>query len=289
MSTHANRSRNWHNLGYMFAAVALLFMQGCHVIKPSSVHTEIVELKFDSFDQASPLLQAQKLKNAIYVFDIDNTLLKSDSLIGSEKWVDWYLRNRSKLSPCIFDVVNISYEMGSMSRTDPYTKAFFNFSATDNVIILTARDNKQRSVTLRELQRNDLDANINPPSTSSWFTTISTSKREHFVIYADGLMMASGGNKGTALKRYLDSLNHKFDTVVVIDDKGENLENVKVEMEGAVDRLILMHYLAQKTDESSLTEREAELAHSFDRDLREMLSSYYSDRYKNFLKNECLY
>lgn len=286
------RSSNYkiYSLYQCLVLMSVLFLvNGCSILQTESAPTNIADAEVDNFFDARIKLDNYQFSKALFVFDIDNTLLRSDSFVGSEKWVSWYLANREFLTPCVFDIVNISYEFGSMSPTDSHTIDFFTNSSQNKVMILTARDNQQRSVTLRELIRNNLKFNINPPSSSSWSTVIDSKKRSHNVFYENGLMMASGGNKGTALKRYLSSLDSTFSTIVVFDDKKENLDNIKNEMTGQVKQLILIHYAKLDSDNSPLSNEEKKEALEFDKEIKHILSTYFKTRDANIHNNECLY
>ncbi|MBT6716797.1 MAG: DUF2608 domain-containing protein [Nitrospina sp.] len=239
--------------------------------------------------------KSQSKKNELLiVFDIDDTLLTAEQLLGSERWVHWYKKNQAKLEllPCRFDIASILYEMGTMRPTESNLGHRFNAIQNNHVMLLTARSNKQRSVTERELLRNKIYFSNSDrlPSKNDWSASIQTKTRKAEIVYKSGLMMIAGTDKGKALTKFMNDNIQSYKKIIFIDDNLHNLENVYSAFKDTGIRLISF-YFSGKHIIKEMSQDEAVKAIAANKWLREGLKSFFNPRYKYLLspKPECLY
>ena len=78
-------------------------------------------IKSDKFVDARELVVGET-QDTLIVFDIDDTLLTSETFFGSDHWYEWQ-RGLKKgdvgYVPCKFDVIALNYEMGTQRVVEP--------------------------------------------------------------------------------------------------------------------------------------------------------------------------
>jgi hypothetical protein len=228
---HGRNIQVYRLISFHFLCVALLV--SCAGTVNSSSKGSLKDFNPVAVDNFDPVFSAindspAKVNELLIVFDIDDTLLTAEQLLGSERWVHWYKKNQMKyeLLPCRFDVATMLYEIGTMIPTESDLSDRFNSIKNHQVILLTARSNKQRSVTERELLRNNFRFSKSDrlPSRNDWSMSIQTKNRT--IVYKSGLMMVAGTDKGKALAEFLRQNDKSYTEIIFIDDNLKNLSNV---------------------------------------------------------------
>lgn len=184
----------------------------------------------ERFADAAALFKASQV-NTLYVFDIDDTLLTSDTFFGSDHWYEWQ-KSLSKADlnyvPCKFDVIAINFELGAMHATEPEALALVN-SIKHDKLFLTARNPGYRSATERELKRASyqLPGMLHDnPDGLSFRLNDSEQNRSAEVSYQNGIYMVNGLGKGEALMELLSRLKLQYDKVVLVDDGRKNIDSM---------------------------------------------------------------
>ncbi|MCH2176326.1 MAG: DUF2608 domain-containing protein [Lentisphaeria bacterium] len=202
---------------------------------------EIKDLKkvLDSINTMSP--------KTLVVFDIDDTLLTADQFMGSDKWYDWQTKpvikdENQKLippelrynKPAIYGMVDMMFELGTMSLTQEDAADIINtIDEQHDVLLLTARSPTSRGATMRELKANGIRFNQNQVADGpkvwkfEYQDRISGKNKVRSVSYIQNVFMVQGADKGKALFDLLGQKQEKYDTVILVDDKDYNLENMK--------------------------------------------------------------
>lgn len=156
--------------------VILLLLLGLSLNLNASEHRETAEYK-DVLQKVQSLVKTAGPSEILVVFDIDNTLLRMNTPLGSEQWVDWQIDGMIKKAkdpnpnpPNKYDyVVADSREellkiwgmllyFNSTSPTQTDLAEIFSKIQSLNVstIVMTARGPADHDYTLRELHNNNL-------------------------------------------------------------------------------------------------------------------------------------
>lgn len=178
-------------------------------------------------------------KDVLVVLDIDNTILSSNTDLGSDIWYQWqtdeleiHPSSEQKLSSdCLYnEAIALLYELGSMTLTDSllpkYIKDWQNKEIT--IIALTSRSPRCRAATERELINNRIDLSITELKTvegNKFNFSDSLNNRE--LNYLNGIFMTSGMNKGEMLGHIINRSGKSFKAVIFVDDSKKNIDAVK--------------------------------------------------------------
>ena len=204
-------------------------------------HGQIVNVVYSSNDLQDAVDKANALdaQSTLLVFDIDDTLLTATEFFGSDKWYDWQ-RGRA-LSPngnviatqdsekvnCLFDTLGMVFEIAVNKPTQADMATLVN-GVSNDVVILTARSGAYRAATMRELARNQLDfsdKSLTSPDVGLHYD-YTLGGRTANVSYVEGVFMVQGMNKGVLLLDLLARTGHEYTSVVFVDDKQHNIDNM---------------------------------------------------------------
>ena len=178
-------------------------------------------------------------ENVLVVLDIDNTILTSDTDLGSDIWYQWQndeldvkpTPEQKLAKDCLYkEAIGLLYELGRMSLTDSLLPGYIETWQKNGITLfaLTSRSPDYRAATERELNRYDIHLNITELHTNEGerlILTDSVSKRK--MSYINGIMMTSGLNKGLMLDSILDTAGMSFRSIIFVDDTPKNIEAVK--------------------------------------------------------------
>ena len=280
-----------------FLIFSISFLVSCAgTVSLSNQKTDFNPIAVDNFNPVfSEIKNSQTKQNELLiVFDIDDTLLTSEQLLGSERWVQWYKNNQTKhqLLPCRFDVASMLYEIGTMVPTEPNLNDRFNAIQNNHVMLLTARSNKQRSATERELLRNKyfFSRNDRLPSQNDWSAIIHAENRKAEIVYRAGLMMVAGADKGKSLTEFLRYNDLNYKKIIFVDDKLHNLKNVYKAIENSKTKLVSF-YFGGKNIKKEMGQDEVDKAIEANNWIRDALKRFFMPRYSYLTspQPECLY
>lgn len=209
---------------YLLTSILLLFAFCLNAQIPT--YNRIKQI--DSIIKLTITKEGLQKKDVLVVFDIDNTLLKSDQDLGGDLWYNWQRSNNitddAKLSTnCLFDIaVPLLTRRNSYSLVEgDSTKAvFLDLSTKYTAIALTSRSPELRIDTERALASNNLIFK-DTKFTSTYY------KYDSKLSYANGIFMTTGQNKGDMLKQLLGAqlLNYKY--IFFVDDGEKNIKNME--------------------------------------------------------------
>ncbi|MCU0370794.1 MAG: DUF2608 domain-containing protein [Bacteroidales bacterium] len=238
----------------------------------------------------------------LLVLDIDNTLLTSDTDLGSDIWYQWQTDKldlkplpHQKLNPdCLFnEAICLLFELGTMSLTDSllpsYIKNWQNSGLT--VFALTSRGPQCRAVTERDLQQNGIDlsksALRNAVGTEIHFDLPADSN----LSYGEGIFMTRGANKGTMLADILERSGRTFKAIIVVDDTWKNIANIKGNAAGyGAGEIILFYYtkvITGRLKQNNNVILNPEQAEKMDRDWDELIRTLTEIFPERMEKSEC--
>jgi len=217
------------------AVLVSLFFSAC-----CFATSEIREYKDFSQVHSAALEVAQKVRPAQIwmVYDIDNTLLTSTSVLGRSEWFDWQgklIKEESKSSYRVAatpdDLTAIGTNVFKWSTMEPVEQSTIiavNDLQNRNMrsMVLTARSPAAIDSSLRELDRNQLYfTQSSRPLKNVVFEPQSISNAKP-VIFEEGIMMVTGQDKGLALKELLTGQRVKPKVIIFVDDAYWNIENM---------------------------------------------------------------
>jgi hypothetical protein len=227
------------------------------------------------FNEVLQMTRDLKGPGTLYVVDIDNTLLKNTSDLGSEHWFLWQkklleggVRNLPLVADSqesLFEIQNIIYQAGRMTPVSSEFIDHLNFSAAQGaqVIALTSRLAEMRSATLKEMQSNlvplssrkklglqdfteaELPYDLNHPENSG----LSRQEVEEMqlssprpVTFDSGVFFTQGQHKGAMLRSLLHRSLARFQNIVFIDDRVHHVEGMKIAFKNRPEKLYAVQY-----------------------------------------------
>lgn len=232
--------------------------------------------KFEEImEQTQHLLSWYNPRDILFVWDIDNTLLKMDYDLGSEHWFLWQkglIENGVSSLPSVTDsishlleVQSWIYEARTMSPVDRrqpfWIQTLQNQGAA--VIALTSRSLNVQFPTIRELQRNQIvlteENQIGLPRFNGAFVPYSLERPEEAglsskditewnlgtprpVVFASGVYLTQGQHKGAMLKTLLHRMHRKFRAIVFIDDRRSHIDNMILAAETVSEDIYSIHF-----------------------------------------------
>ena len=208
-------------------------------------------------------------ENVLLVFDIDNTILTSNTDLGSDQWYSWQEEMILKDSNCspvcvakdvngLLDVQALLYTVGSMRPTEAELPAKLKAVQDSGikVILLTSRGSEVRNLTEKAIAKNGynfatstLRASSDVPGTylpydiknasasglSAADVQASNLGAARAVSFMNGVYMTSGQNKGIMLKVLLAKYRMNPKAVVFADDLKKHTDRMQAIMGAATD------------------------------------------------------
>lgn len=197
---------------------------------------------------------ARQGKRVLVVFDIDNTLLTMPQDLGSDTWFNWQKslddpstpQGKAAFQKLITDNAAL-LQLGQMVPTQPDTAVLIDSLQAAHIPIyaLSARGSDLRGATEGALARAGIDLSsapeCGPPlcvrrGKLSDAQIRAAARRLHLKVQAqpfypvtvsDGVMMASGQDKGFLLHLLLSSLPARYTDVYFVDDTFHNITDVQ--------------------------------------------------------------
>lgn len=236
----------------LFCLVVLIASQGPAFARP---HT--IPAYHETRDLAVPVEEALQARAAgrrvLVVFDIDNTLLTTQQDVGGDSWYVWKRAQDDAATPegraAVADLLRDNTALLSLSTMTPtqadMSKLIAKLQAQGvDVYALSARGPDLRAATERALTAARVDLSPAPECGAPLCTRRgllgeaqirAASARASWpqtgpfrpVTVSDGVMLASGQDKGLMLDLLLASLKPRYDDVWFVDDTPDNIEHVR--------------------------------------------------------------
>jgi peptidoglycan/xylan/chitin deacetylase (PgdA/CDA1 family) len=234
-------------------------------------------------------VQKYGAEQVLVVMDIDNTILASDTDLGSDFWYQWQ-SDKLPLKPrpdqkldrdCLFgEAISLLYELGTMSLTDSllpgYIQGWQNSGVT--VIALTSRNPQCRPATERDLELCGIDLSLTSLRTADGREVPYVSPADSNLSYEHGIFMTTGADKGKKLADIIERSVRSFKSIIMVDDTPKNIVNVNANASNyGAGELVLFFYTKINTDRLAenenkiFTEEQAErMDEDWDRLIREL-------------------
>lgn len=160
----------------------------------------------------------------LLVLDIDNTILKGSTSLGSDQWYSWQcqlIKQKSKYSVA-YDIEHLNKIINEMYSHLVYelcepelpNTLFLLKKLGLDIVLLTARGSDCHDYLLKTLKQLNV------------FPYLMTSCRNHLGGYQDGIIYCQGSHKGNILKLFLEQHDYNPEQIIFVDDKLKNLEHV---------------------------------------------------------------
>lgn len=241
--------------GFMLVRVLFYVLFFCFSFV-SSAHEKLAIQKFEELRNLESRLAPDK-KQTLFVFDIDNTILRSKQDLGGDAWFTWQ-ESLLKSNPGHADLVaqdftgllsvqGMLFALGVMLPPEAETPTIVREiqDAGHSVVLLTSRGLEFENQTERELKRNgyDIKRSALPPKSgyASAFLPYDLHKpgclteaemrdlalpEAREVLYRNGIIMTGGQHKGAMLRALLCKLNRSFANIVFVDDHQKHVDRV---------------------------------------------------------------
>jgi hypothetical protein len=278
--------------------LAVITLPGCRTkgdLNRFSSITKIESTYVDSEDLKDvSLIDQQSKVRTLFVFDIDDTLLTSDTFFGSEYWYEWQkdiTKNGSHTPvPCRFDIIALNYESGTQKVTQQDAPQIFNSIKSDK-LFLTSRSSNYRGATVRELTKAGylLPAMIGDMHDGAIYDWRSADgKKTATVSYHNGLYMVSGQDKSVLLLFLLDKLKERYERIVFIDDEQRNIDAMQQALSKAEIPYYGIHYVKIKKPFPVPKDLEIDADQSWN-NLSRYLKATFPKRLEEISSGKCAY
>lgn len=169
-------------------------------------------------------------KEMLVILDIDNTILQTAQLLGSDQWFDHRINEYQAL----------------MSREEAFEKTYGEWLAIEcltkvklveeqtaalisklqqegyTIMALTTRSVDLCFCTLRQFKSLGIDLSITPPSHGDFFFL-----NQRPLLYRRGILFTDGTNRGAALLKFLQKIHYSPKSILFINDKEVQLKEVE--------------------------------------------------------------
>lgn len=234
-------------------------------------------------------LQQYGAEQVLVVLDIDNTILASDTDLGSDFWYQWQT-DKLEIKPrpdqkldreCLFEeAISLLYELGTMSLTDSllpkYIQSWQNNGVT--VFALTSRNPQCRPATERDLEYYDIDLSLTSLRSADGQEVPYHSPADSNLSYENGIFMTTGANKGNKLADIIKRSGRSFKAIIMVDDTWKNIANVKANTSNyGAGELILFYYTkinTERLEQNSNVVFTQEQAESMDEDWDRLIREF---------------
>lgn len=227
---------------------------------PASTGSNSAKAIFATNDLAKPVADALALKaqqperRVLFVFDVDNTLLRMPQRLGDDTWYYYHagkLRNGNHSTfrdfAALLDAQAILFNISQMVPTQQDNAALVDQlkQAGIDIFLLTARSPNMFDATKRELERNSIgyaapyvcvfylcsgSGEYSDGEIRAALSAIGEpvdDKPFRPILIRDGLMMVAGQNKGQMLDLLLGGIGgERYDHVFFVDDAAHNVQAV---------------------------------------------------------------
>ena len=238
--------------------------------------------------------------SVLVVFDIDDTLLESNSFIGSDTWYNWQRgRDIEKVEggttridkndqySCLFSKLGVLYEIGVYHATeDDAASIVAQLQEKFDVVALTSRSPDYRAGTERELARANFEfarSHLLPQSHSLAYD-LNDGSSTRPVSYEDGIIMSTGLNKGVVLEDILQRLGRTYTTIFFIDDSKINISNMSDVWTEKDTLMVTFHYTGV---EKKISEEDIRQSRKSQAAFNAFLEIAFPDRFTMLSEGNC--
>ncbi len=212
-------------------------------------------------------------QDTLVVFDIDNTLIRQNSLIGTHQWGD-HMRSRA-IENGISAEKAAEIQHAAFQSVQPYVQVVKVEEDVDAILkhlqknhishfALTARAPVLKEVTFKQLESVNLFFNKSFPEQNNLSLI-----RDYFY---KGLIFSGSTPKGEILKTILQNSVYKYKKIIFIDDRKYNLDSIESSLKDEPVVLLTYRYGAADNFVQSFNPELADLIYSFFLETKTLMS-----------------
>lgn len=267
------------------------------VIAKSTVMDHVNELS--TIRQSAEAYAAKEKGEILIVFDIDDTLLASDSFVGGDTWYNWQrgkvlksteeaeitIDDADKVT-CLFSKLGMLYELGMYHATEPDAAGIVKYLAKFDLMALTSRSPDYRGGTERELKRagfNFKNAHLLTTSNALAYAFFD-GKSTRAVSYQNGIVMSTGLNKGEVLIDLLKRIDRQYSAIFFVDDSRKNVVDMEKAWQDRSTDVRIFHYTGVDKRISPEDIHQAKVSRDA---LNIFISSAFPNRAERFATGSC--
>lgn len=222
----------------------------------TSVYCNIEELESITH---LPARIAYSDKKTLVCFDIDNTLIRPSTHLGSEQWFGDLCNKLKSSGMTMHEIIDVIlpayYAVHSDIDTEPVELethlVMKSLSQHYPIMALTRRSACMLGITLQQLKKNDLLLETHAPIDISYaFLGIDQA------AYHDGIILCGNNAKGAILKSFIERSRYTPERIIYVDDRMEHVLDVYRTCQELGIECCAFHY----------TYVEKNIAHTYDHD-----------------------
>lgn len=197
------------------------------MMMPFLIHAEIIESP--TTDTVLEAIQKSPHKKILVAFDIDNTILRPTTQLGSEAWEDYGIEELQRKGISKEDaelVQNILWVAVQPSLTvvpvDPNVSKVIQKLQSSNipVLALTARTTREVGLTKKQLENVGVDL-------SRQWKNYPASLDMSEAVFSDGVLYTSFSNKKSdVLFKFLQKHHLEPDLIIFVDNKSKHVNDI---------------------------------------------------------------
>ena len=172
-----------------------------------------------------------KKENTLFLYDIDNTLIKPTQTLGSDQWFYYRFKkvllsekNQKKALDKVLTEWTSIQHITQIEEVEKNSSQVIKSQQKDKIRMIgfTTRGASFAQITKQQLEAINVDfSHTSPVSQHHFFRDNKSILCQHGVLFTDGT------HKGRTLFKFLDDLNLRPSQIVFINDKKSNLQEVK--------------------------------------------------------------
>jgi hypothetical protein len=202
---------------FLIFFIAILF----NIVDGKIIESDTITITLDYLSQA----------NTLVIFDIDNTLVRYATALGSDEWFSHLVdQQRSKgfgteaATTMTLPIAYYAHFSLALVPTEPSNSLLIGHLIKNNIPFmgLTSRSLPLAERTYEQLHVIDMDFDK-----SAVIQTKMLFFPQHRAIYMHNILFSGNNDKGTMLLELFDALNYQPDRIIFIDDKLYNIESVE--------------------------------------------------------------
>lgn len=209
----------------------------------------------------------------LVIFDIDNTLIRQEQMIGTHQWGDYMKARAIKNGASVEDAGKLQHQVFgevqdklNVVPVEKYVLSMLKYLKDHKIpnFALTARAPVLKSISLEQIKilqhsfKESFPAQINPAALGEHLT--------------DGVIFSGEVPKGELLKRIIENSKVKPKKIVFFDDRRYNLDSIEQSFQGSNIELMSLRYGAADAVVQSFNPIIADLEYSLFKETHLLIS-----------------
>ena len=233
----------------------------------------LAEAKIQELPNLAGLNFSQLSPDTLVVFDIDNTLIRQNHMIGTHQWGDYISERAVRSGVATDEAKQIQYR--AFAEVQPYAQVVPVEEGVKNILSSLSQKNiKHFALTARAAQLKDITKTQIKILNHSFAESFPAQKDQNILegYLDDGIIFSGSTPKGELLKKIIENSTTQITHIIFIDDKLYNLESV--EKSFAESNIILESYRYGAADAvvNTFNPQVADIEYSIFKDQRQIIA-----------------